>query len=123
MNKPKQRRKKGEAQVRQETRSGGKCWGYDIYIRQDTGKRKRFRDFSFRSEQEAKKSLAALIVAGNKERYGLNPPVEKTLTTVQTACADYITQAENKHLTNRNDNDRYHRETPSRPFCPDKDRS
>lgn len=112
MNKPRQRRKKGEAQVRQETRSGGKRWGYDIYIRQDTGKRKRFRDFSFHSEQEAKKSLSALIVAGNKERYGLNPPTEKTLTTVETACADYISEAENKYLTNRTDDTRYHREKP-----------
>src|SRR6266542_2607125 len=112
MNKPKQRRKKGEAQVRQEPRSGGKRWGYDIYIRQDSGKRKRFRDFSFHSEQEAKKSLAALIVAGNKERYGLNPPTEKTVTTVETACADYISEAENKYLTNRTDDTRYHREKP-----------
>ena len=110
MNKPKERRKKGQAQVRQETRSGGKRWGYDIYLRQDNGKRKRFRDFSFHSEQEAKKSLAALIV--NKGRYGLNPPVEKTHTTVEAACADYITEAENKYLTNRTDDTRYHRDKP-----------
>ena len=77
MNKPQQRRRKGEAQVRQEPRSGGKRWGDDITLRQDSGKRKRFRDFSFHSEQEAKKSLAALIVAGNKGRYGLIPAVKK----------------------------------------------
>src|SRR6266511_3485457 len=101
MNKPKQRRKKGEAQVRQEPRSGGKRWGYDIHIRQDSGKRKRFRDFSFHSEPEAKKAMSALIIAGNRERYGLNPPIEKTHTTVAAACADYITEATNKHLLNR----------------------
>lgn len=112
MNKPQQRRRKGEAQVRQEPRSGGKRWGYDITLRQDSGKRKRFRDFSFHSEQEAKKSLAALIVAGNKGRYGLNTPVEKTHTTVEAACADYITEAENKYLTNRTDDTRYHRDKP-----------
>src|SRR5689334_13195940 len=112
MNKPPQRRRKGEAQVRQEPRSGGKRWGYDITIRQESGQRKRFRDFSFRSEQEAKKSLAALIVAGNKGRYGLNPAVENTHTTVAAACADYITEAENKYLTNRNDDTRYHRDKP-----------
>lgn len=112
MTKPKERKKKGEAQVRQKTLSVGKRWGYDIFIRQEDGERKRFRDFKFHSETEAKKALATLIVAGNKARYGLNPPAEKTHTTVQTACADYITEAENKYLTNRTDETRYHREKP-----------
>lgn len=108
----KERKEKGEAQVRTEARKGGRRWGYDTYIRQPDGTRKRFRDFKFRSEVDARKALAKLVVEGGKTRYGINPPPKETHTTVTAACADYIQAAEDKQITNRTDDTNYFRARP-----------
>jgi integrase len=108
----KARRAKGAAQIRTEQRLGGRRYGYDTYIRQPDGTRKRFRDFTFHDEPSAIKALAKVQIAGGKDRYGINPPPKEIHTTVKAACADYIAAAEAKQLTNRTDDTHYFRARP-----------
>jgi hypothetical protein len=89
-----ERKAKGQSQIRQERRVGGKKWGYDLYLRQPDGNRKRFRDFSFGTRPEAEQALAKLRLAGNKERYGITRAPQETHTTVKTATAPYIEEQE-----------------------------
>ena len=107
-----QRKRKGEAQVRQEERAGGVFWGYDVWIRQPDGSRTRFRDFSFDKKQEALKALAALRLKGTKSRYGLTETAKETNTTVKTATTAYLEEQESKQIINRTEETNYWRQTP-----------
>jgi hypothetical protein len=69
---------RGTRQIRKEKRSGGDRWGYDVWIRQPDGTRRRYRDFSFVTKGEAVMALAALQVAGWKTRYAIIPPTKTT---------------------------------------------
>ena len=68
------RRPKGSAQIRKEKRAAGEFWGYDVWIRQPDGSRKRYREFTFVTKAEATQALAALRTNGWKTRYGVKPP-------------------------------------------------
>src|SRR5437667_6302932 len=65
------RRPKGSAQIRKEKRATGEFWGYDVWIRQPDGSRKRYREFTFVTKAEAAQALAALRTNGWKTRYGV----------------------------------------------------
>ena len=73
----------GTPQIRKEERNGGERWGYDVWIRQPDGSRKRYRDFTFATKAEATQALAALRTTGWKTRYGVNPPEKTSHTTNQ----------------------------------------
>jgi integrase len=107
-----QRKKKGEAQVRQEERAGGVFWGYDVWIRQPDGSRKRFRDFSFNKKLEAQQALAALRLKGNKGRYSLTDAPKEIHTTVKSAALPYIEEQESKQIINRTEETNYWRQYP-----------
>ena len=107
-----QRKKKGEAQVRQEERTGGVFWGYDVWIRQPDGIRKRFRDFSFNKKPDAQRALAALRLKGNKGRYGLTDAPKEIHTTVKSATVAYIEEQESKQIINRTEETNYWRQRP-----------
>src|SRR5881398_1187740 len=93
-----QRKKKGEAQVRQEERAGGVFWGYDVWLRQPDGTRKRFRDFSFGKKPDALRALAALRLKGTKARYGLTDAPKEIHTTVKSATIPYIEEQESRQI-------------------------
>src|SRR5436190_13880265 len=107
-----QRKKKGEAQVRQEERAGGVFWGYDVWIRQPDGTRKRFRDFSFKKKPEAQQALAALRLKGNKGRYGLTDAPKEIHTTVKSATFPYLEEQKSKQIINRTEETNYWRQHP-----------
>jgi hypothetical protein len=67
-----QKQPRGTRQIRKEKRYGVDGWGYDVWIRQPDGSRKRYRDFSFGTKTEATRALAALRTAGWKARYGID---------------------------------------------------
>ena len=114
MKQPKRtKRAKGTAQIRKEERNGGERWGYDVWIRQPDGSRKRYRDFTFATKAEATQALAALRTTGWKTRYGVNPPKKTSHTTIKEAIDSYLRLAKANLLANKNDDTTYWREMPS----------
>jgi len=114
MKQPKRpKRAKGTAQIRKEQRNGVERWGYDVWIRQPDGSRKRYRDFTFATKAEATQALAALRTTGWKTRYGVNPPEQTRPTTIKEAIESYLKLAKANLLANRNDDTTYWREMPS----------
>jgi len=114
MKQPKRpKRAKGTAQIRKEQRNGLERWGYDVWIRQPDGSRKRYRDFTFATKAEATQALAALRTTGWKTRYGVNPPEQTRPTTIKEAIESYLKLAKANLLANRNDDTTYWREMPS----------
>ena len=108
------KRAKGTAQIRKEQRSGAARWGYDVWLRQPDGTRKRYRDFTFATKAEATQALAILRTTGWKARYGLKEPAAARHTTIREAIESYLKLAKANLLANRNDdNITYWRETPS----------
>src|SRR6266436_7875116 len=107
------RRPKGSAQIRKEKRATGQLWGYDVWIRQPDGSRKRYREFTFATKAEATQALAALRTTGWKTRYGVNPPEKTRHTTIKEAIESYVKLAKANLLANRNDDTTYWREMPS----------
>jgi len=107
------RRAKGTAQIRKEKRNGLERWGYDVWIRQPDGSRKRYRDFTFATKAEATQALSALRTTGWKTRYGVNPPEKTSNTTIKEAIESYLKLAKANLLANRNDDTTYWREMPS----------
>lgn len=81
------KRAKGTAQIRKEKRNGAERWGYDVWIRQPDGTRKRYRDFTFATKAEATQALAILRTTGWKARYGLKEPTKARHTTIKEAMS------------------------------------
>ncbi|HMG74249.1 MAG TPA: hypothetical protein VK582_12170 [Pyrinomonadaceae bacterium] len=106
------KRPKGSAQVRKEKRSGLEHWGYDVWIRQPDGVRKRYRDFTFATKAEATQALAALRTTGWKTRYGVNPPEKTAHTTIKQAIESYLRLAKANLLANKTDDTTYWRDVP-----------
>jgi len=69
----KSRKPKGFAQIRKEKRSAGEFWGYDVWIRQPDGSRRRYREFTFATKLRLlmPQALASLRTTGWKTRYGV----------------------------------------------------
>src|ERR1700720_238337 len=111
-NDTKRRRPKGTAQLRKEKRAAGEFWGYDVWIRQEDGTRKRYREFSFATKAEASSALAALKTAGWKARYGLKSPSAVHATSVKEAIASYIKLSLANLHANRTDDSAYWRAMP-----------
>jgi integrase len=108
------KRAKGTAQIRKEKRNGAERWGYDVWLRQPDGTRKRYRDFTFATKAEATQALAILRTTGWKARYGLKEPAKARHTTIKEAIESYLELAKANLLANKNDdNITYWRETPS----------
>ena len=108
------KRAKGTAQIRKEKRNSTERWGYDVWIRQPDGTRKRYRDFTFATKAEAIQALAILRTTGWKARYGLKEPAKARHTTIREAIESYLRLAKANLLANKNDdNITYWRETPS----------
>ncbi len=105
------RRPKGTAQLRKEKRAAGEFWGYDVWIRQEDGSRKRYREFTFATKAEAAQALAALKTAGWKARYGLKPATIRT-TSIKEAIDTYLKLAMANLQANRTDESSYWRNTP-----------
>ena len=112
MTNTKGRRPKGSAQIRQEKRATGEFWGYDVWIRQKDGSRKRYREFTFYARSEAEEALAALKTAGWRTRYAITPPSVNPATSVREAVASYLEIAKAKLLDNRTDETSYWRDMP-----------
>jgi integrase len=108
----KKQRPKGSAQIRKEKRARGVCWGYDVWIRQPDGARRRYREFGFATKAEAIQALAALRTAGWKTRYALNPPEAIKHTTIKSAIESYLKVAKANLLANRGEDTTYWRHVP-----------
>lgn len=108
----KKRRPRGSVQLRKEKRASGEFWGYDVWIRQEDGTRKRYREFTFATKAEAGQALAALKTAGWKARYGLKPPAAVRTTSVKEAIDTYLKLARASLQANRTDESSYWRSTP-----------
>jgi len=108
----KKRRPRGSAQLRKEKRASGEFWGYDVWIRQEDGTRKRYREFTFATKAEAGQALAALKTAGWKARYGLKPASAVRTTSVKEAIDTYLKLARASLQANRTDESSYWRSTP-----------
>lgn len=106
------RRPKGSAQIRKEKRATGELWGYDVWIRQSDGSRKRYREFTFATKAEATQALSALRTNGWKTRYGVNVPEKIRHTTIKEAIESYLRLAKANLLANKNDDTSYWREMP-----------
>lgn len=106
------RRPKGSAQIRKERRAAGEFWGYDVWIRQPDGSRKRYREFTFATKAEATQALAALRTNGWKTRYGVKPQEKIRHTTIKEAIESYLTLAKASLLANKTDDTTYWREMP-----------
>jgi integrase len=106
------RRSKGTAQLRKEKRAGAEVWGYDVWIRQEDGGRKRYREFKFATKAEAGQALAALKTAGWKSRYGLKSAADAHVTSIKAAIISYLKLAKANLLANRTEESSYWRETP-----------
>src|SRR6266481_1634780 len=85
--------------------------GYDVWIRQEDGSRKRYREFTFATKAEAAQALAALKTAGWKARYGLKPATIRT-TSIKEAIDTYLKLAMANLQANRTDESSYWRNTP-----------
>jgi len=107
------KRPRGTAQVRKEKRNGVDRWGYDVWIRQPDGSRKRYREFTFATKADAGQALAALKTTGWKTRYGVNPPEKTSHTTIKEAIASYLKMAKANLLANKSEDSPYWREMPS----------
>lgn len=107
------RRPKGSAQVRKEQRNGGDRWGYDVWIRQPDGKRKRYRDFNFATKADASQALAALRTTGLKTRYAVKTPDQTSNTTIKQAIESYLKLAKANLLGNKTEDPVRFREVPS----------
>lgn len=107
------KRPKGSAQVRKEKRNGLERWGYDIWIRQPDGSRKRYREFTFATKAEATQALAALRTTGWKTRYGVNPPEKTSHTTIKEAIESYVKLAKANLLANKTEDTPHWRDMPS----------
>ena len=107
------KRAKGSAQIRKEKRNGLERWGYDIWIRQPDGLRKRYREFSFATKAEATQALAVLRTNGWKTRYALRPAEQQTDTTIKQAIESYLKLAKANLLANKTDDPVRFREVPS----------
>ena len=107
------RRPKGSAQIRKEKRAAGEFWGYDVWIRQTDGSRKRYREFTFVTKAEATQALAALRTTGWKTRYGVNPPEKTSHTSIKKAIESYVKLAKANLLANKNDDTTHWRDMPS----------
>jgi hypothetical protein len=92
----KTRRAYGGGVVRQELKRGKLVWGYDKTFRQPNGKPKRFRDFTFRTKDDAEKALRALTEADWQTRYRLKSEGPLMPTTISTAVSGYQKLAEAK---------------------------
>lgn len=112
INDSKRRRPKGTAQLRKEKRAAGEFWGYDVWIRQEDGTRKRYREFTFATKAEAAQALAALKTAGWKARYGLKPAAVARTTSIKNAIDSYLKLAKANLQANRTEESSYWRETP-----------
>ncbi|PYS66784.1 MAG: hypothetical protein DMF69_25065 [Acidobacteria bacterium] len=108
----KSRRPKGAAQIRKEKRATGDFWGYDVWIRQPDGSRKRYREFTFITKAEATQALALLRTNGWKSRYGVRPQEQIRQTTIKEAIESYLKVAKASLLANKTDETTYWRETP-----------
>ena len=106
------RRLKGTAQLRKEKRATGEFWGYDVWIRQEDGSRKRYREFKFATKAEAGQALAALKTAGWKARYSLKAATNARVTLIKDAIASYLKLAKASLLANRTEESSYWRDTP-----------
>ena len=106
------RRPKGSAQIRKEKRATGDFWGYDVWIRQPDGSRRRYREFTFITKAEATQALALLRTNGWKSRYGVKPQEEIRQTTIKEAIESYLKVAKANLLANKTDETTYWRETP-----------
>src|SRR6266436_4210050 len=106
------RRPKGSAQIRKEKRTAGEFWGYDVWIRQPDGSRKRYREFIFLTKADATQALAALRTNGWKTRYGVKPQEKIRHTTIKEAIESYLTLAKASLLANKTDDTTYWREMP-----------
>jgi integrase len=106
------RRLKGTAQLRKEKRATGEFWGYDVWIRQEDGSRKRYREFKFATKAEAGQALAALKTAGWKARYSLKAATDARVTLIKDAIASYLKLAKASLLANRTEESSYWRDTP-----------
>jgi integrase len=106
------KRPKGSAQVRKEKRNGQERWGYDIWIRQPDGSRKRYREFTFATKAEATQALAALRTTGWKTRYGVNPPEKTNHTPIKEAIQSYLKLAKANLFANKTDDTTYWRDVP-----------
>src|SRR6266851_8482369 len=84
------RRPKGSAQIRKEKRAAGEFWGYDVWIRQPDGSRKRYREFTFVTKAEDTQALAALRTLGWKTRYGVKLQEKTRHTTIREAIESYL---------------------------------
>ncbi len=108
----KNRRPKGSAQIRKEKRAAGEFWGYDVWIRQADGTRKRYREFTFATKTDAELALAALRTSGSRTRYGLVIASVTRSTTVKEAIASFAQRAKVNLLANRTDERSYWRDVP-----------
>jgi integrase len=106
------RRPKGSAQIRREKRAAGEFWGYDVWIRQSDGSRKRYREFTFLTKADATQALAALRTNGWKTRYGVKPQEKIRHTTIKEAIESYLILAKASLLANKTDDTTYWREMP-----------
>jgi integrase len=106
------RRPKGSAQIRKEKRTAGEFWGYDVWIRQPDGSRKRYREFTFVTKAEAMQALSALRTVGWKTRYGVKPQEKTRHTTIKEAIESYLKLAKASLLANKTDETTYWREMP-----------
>jgi integrase len=106
------RRPKGSAQIRKEKRATGDFWGYDVWIRQPDGSRKRYREFTFFTKAEATQALALLRTNGWKSRYGVRPEEKVCQTTIKEAIESYLKVAKANLLANKTDETTYWREMP-----------
>jgi integrase len=107
------KRAKGTAQIRKEKRNSAERWGYDVWIRQPDGTRKRYRDFTFVTKAEAIQALAILRTTGWKARYGLKEPAKARHTTIREAIESYLKLAKANLLANKNEDTTCWREMPS----------
>lgn len=110
MTNEKQFRPKGTSQIRKEKRRGAYRWGYDVWIRQPDGPRKRFRDFSFQTRAEAEQALGVLRMAGWKNRYGIKSPQKPT--TLKNAVDSYLAMSKANLLINKTQETTYWRALP-----------
>src|SRR5258708_2953173 len=114
MKQPKRtKRAKGTAQIRKEERNGLERWGYDVWIRQPDGSRKRYREFTFATKAEAIQALAALRTTGWKTRYGVNPPEKTSHTIIKEAIESYVKLAKANLLANKTEDTPHWRDMPS----------
>ena len=103
---------KASPYIKLKIRRGVEYWGYDVWLRQPNGRRKRYRDFTFTSKGAAQQALAALRTTGWKTRYAVNPPEEKTETTIREAVQSYLNLKQADLLASKSNDTTYWRDMP-----------